>query len=280
MRSVNEPSKIAALLLFATQKSDRKEITMRSRTAHRVLTLCLLGSPFLTACNKESAGRASGQSTTAALVRKPIPVTAPKVQTDLSDRDVNDQIEINRLANGSAAMDAIDANPVGTDSSKRKDGANYLALCNPRFTDSNISQLAKAEYPTILSAYPWILTAGSEVLVHRDTGLAPKKLPYVLLACASDPNQLALSSHATADGVQIVHLQLGDTATESIAPYPTKQESELSLLVICDKRITDSNFGQLHDVAYPIQLSQGSQLAIRHDPSIKTEPTVVILSCE
>ena len=190
----------------------------------------------------------------------------------LSDSASVDGMTIKRLDVGGYTMDVFDPNPKGAGGTQP--GALVLSLCSPRITDDNLSALSEAAYPIILSE-------SSQVILHRDTSYrfgdgtsASSAPPYVLMTCgkSTSANMNVLSSKSKSTKVQVKHLRAGDTTIEVLNPNPkgvsSSQSSEL-ILVVCAPRITDTNLSQNKQNAYPILLTEGSQLALKRDTSYR-----------
>ncbi len=240
-----------------------------------------------------TSGQSASQVQTQPPAQKSSDEAKPSEKLDvLSDQASDSEITIKRMGIGAYAMDVLDPNPKGTGSSQS--GSLVLALCGPRISDSNVDVLKNAAYPIIFSS-------GSQVLMHRDRSYqfgdgsnASSAPPYVLMTCGDDAHdekdQPTLSANSGSEKVQVKHLRALETTMEVLDPNPKGHKSQPGnlILVMCAPRITDSNIHQFNDSAYPILLTQGSQLALRRDTSYRfgdgtnassVRPEVVI-SCE
>lgn len=218
--------------------------------------------------------------------------TSAPVVADLSETASSDSISIKRLGLFADTMDVFDPNPKGVNGASEP-GALILALCTPRISDKDLDSLADA-------AYPIILTGNSQVLLHRDSSYhfgdgsnASSAPPYVLMTCKQEGNVgEPLSAQASSPNVTVKRLKVGSSTMEVLNPNPKgvsgSQQPGVLTLVLCGPRITDANLKDMKDVAYPITLTEGSQLAMRRDTSYQfgdgsnasSAPAEVVITCE
>ncbi len=230
----------------------------------------------LSACSKKSASSNSPQQGASAPTSKqPAESQAPGSGTpsakagevvDLSESASSSDVTVKRLEFGGYTMDVLDPNPKG--GGAKQSGSLILALCVPRINSENISSLADAAYPIVLSE-------GSQILMHRDQSYifgdgtsARSAPPFALMTCArsnATENSVELNSETS---VAVKSLKVGQSTMEVLSPnlkgVAAQQPGNL-ILVACAPRITDSNLKDVGQAQFPITLSEGSQLFMKRD---------------